>query len=30
MLMKGKGLFVENLRIIQLCEADLNFGLHVV
>jgi len=28
MLEKGKGLFVENLQIIQLCEADLNFVLH--
>jgi hypothetical protein len=24
MLKKGKGRFIENLRIIQLCEADLN------
>jgi hypothetical protein len=30
MLEKGKGTFVENLRIIQLCEADLNFILHVL
>jgi hypothetical protein len=30
MLEKGKGSFVENLRIIQLCEADLNFVLHKI
>jgi len=30
MLEKGKGRFIENLRIIQLCEADLNFVLHVI
>jgi hypothetical protein len=30
MLEKGKGCFVENLRITQLCEADLNFVLHVI
>jgi hypothetical protein len=30
MLEKGKGQFVENLRIIQLCEADLNFVLHTI
>jgi hypothetical protein len=27
---KGKGRYVENLRIIQLCEADLNFVLHTI
>jgi hypothetical protein len=30
MLERGKGRFIENLRIIQLCEADLNFVLHVI
>ncbi len=30
MLEKGKGRFVENLRIIQLCEADLNFVLNII
>jgi len=30
MLEKGKGTFVDNQRIIQLCEADLNFILHVI
>jgi len=30
MFEKGKGRFVENLRIIQLCEADLNFVLHTI
>lgn len=30
MLEKGKGRGIENLRIIQLCEADLNFILHVI
>jgi hypothetical protein len=30
MLEKGKGQFVENLCIIQLCEADLNFVLHTI
>jgi hypothetical protein len=30
MLEKGKGRFVENLRIIQLCEADLNFALNII
>lgn len=30
MFEKGKGHYVENLRIIQLCEADLNFVLHVI
>lgn len=30
MLEKGKGRFVENLRIIQLCEADLNFTLNIL
>jgi len=30
MLEKGKGKYIENLRIIQLCEADLNFVLHVI
>jgi len=29
MLEKGKGKFIENLHIIQLVEADLNFVLHV-
>jgi hypothetical protein len=28
MLEKGKGRFVENLHIIQLCEADLNLVVH--
>lgn len=30
MLEIGKGMFIENLRIIQLCEADLNFVLHTI
>lgn len=30
MIEKGKGSFVKNLRIIQLCEADLNFTLHTI
>jgi hypothetical protein len=30
MLEKGKGNFIENLRFIQLCEADLNFVLHIL
>jgi hypothetical protein len=30
MLEKGKGRFIENLRIIQLCEADLNVVLHTI
>jgi ATP phosphoribosyltransferase len=30
MLEKGKGQFVEHLRIIQLCEADLNFMLNII
>ncbi len=30
MLEKGKGHYVENLRIIQLCEADLNFVLNII
>jgi hypothetical protein len=30
MIEKGKGRHVENLRIIQLCEADLNFVLHMI
>jgi len=30
MLEKGKGRFIENLQIIQLCKADLNFVLHVI
>jgi hypothetical protein len=30
MLEKGKGRYIENLRIIQLCKADLNFVLHVI
>jgi hypothetical protein len=28
MIEKGKGRFIENLCIIQLCEVDLNFVLH--
>jgi hypothetical protein len=27
---KGKGRFIEHLRIIQLCKADLNFVLHTI
>lgn len=30
MIEKGKGKFVEHRQIIQLCEADLNFVLHVI
>ena len=30
MLEKGKGQFIKNLRIVQLCEADLNFVLNVL
>jgi hypothetical protein len=30
MIDKGKGINVENLRIIQLCEADLNFVLNAI
>jgi hypothetical protein len=30
MIEKSKGKFVENLRIIQLCEADLNFVLNAI
>jgi hypothetical protein len=30
MLEKEKGSFIEHLRIIQLCEADLNFVLHII
>jgi len=30
MLEKGKRHYIENLRIIQLCKADLNFVLHVI
>ncbi len=30
MLGKGKGQFIEQNRIIQLCTADLNFILHVI
>lgn len=30
MLEKGKGKYIENLRIIQLCEADLNFTLNII
>jgi hypothetical protein len=30
MLEKGKGQFIDHLRIIRLCEADLNFILHVI
>lgn len=29
-LEKGKGRFIEHLGIVQLCEADLNFVLHVI
>jgi hypothetical protein len=30
MIEKGKGRHIDHLRIIQLCEADLNFVLHVI
>ncbi len=30
MIEKGKGNYIENLRIIQLCQADLNFILNVI
>jgi hypothetical protein len=30
MIEKGKGKYIENLRIIQLCEADLNFALNIL
>jgi hypothetical protein len=30
MIEKGKGHYIENLRIIQLCEADLNFCLNII
>lgn len=30
MIEKGKGNYIENLRIIQLCEADLNFILNIL
>jgi hypothetical protein len=30
MIEKGKGRHIENLCIIQLCEADLNFILHII
>jgi hypothetical protein len=30
MIEKGKGRNIENLRIIQLCEADLNFSLNII
>jgi len=30
MIKKGKGTFVENMQIMQLCETDLNFILHVI
>jgi hypothetical protein len=30
MLEKGKGLYIEHLQIIQLCEADLNFALNII
>jgi len=30
MLEKGKGRFIDNLRMIQLCEADLNFVIHCI
>jgi hypothetical protein len=30
MLEKGKGRYIEHMRIIQLVEADLNFVLHII
>ncbi len=30
MIEKGKGNYIENLWIIQLCEADLNFVPHII
>lgn len=30
MIEKGKGRYVEDLRIIQLCKADQNFILHII
>jgi hypothetical protein len=30
MIKKWKGTFVENMQIMQLCETDLNFILHVI
>jgi hypothetical protein len=30
MIEKGKGKYIEHLRIIQLCEADLNFMLNII
>jgi hypothetical protein len=30
MIEKGKGNYIEHLRIIQLCEADLNFILNIL
>lgn len=30
MIEKGKGIHMENLRIIQLCEADLIFALNII
>jgi hypothetical protein len=30
MIEKGKGRYIDNLRIIRLCEADLNFILHTI
>jgi hypothetical protein len=30
MIEKGKGQYIEHLRIIQLCEADLNFLLNII
>jgi hypothetical protein len=30
MIEKGKGNYIENLRIIQLCKADLNFILNIL
>jgi hypothetical protein len=30
MIEKGKGHHIENLRIIQLCEADPNFNLNII
>jgi hypothetical protein len=30
MIEKGKGKFVENIRIVQLCKANLNFVLNII
>ncbi len=30
MIEKGKGLYIENPRIIQLCKAELNFALNII